>query len=203
MKGQKPERIIGIDPDVDKSGVAELHTPTGRLEATTLCFPDLMDYLRHIKANFSDKGEKVLVIVEAGWMNATNWHKLAHGQGAQHSRSRQDRAEHGAQPRGGAQDSRDVKALRDRDQRGQAAPQVLERGGRQDNARRAGKPAGGERDNAAYGEDEPRGSRCRAAIRVPFGYSGKDEIKINLFFSFGISGKGRIFAASYIFNRQT
>lgn len=74
MKGQKPERIIGIDPDVDKSGVAELHTPTGRLEATTLCFPDLMDYLRHIKANFSDKGEKVLVIVEAGWMNATNWH---------------------------------------------------------------------------------------------------------------------------------
>lgn len=74
MKGQKPERIIGIDPDVDKSGVAELHTPTGRLEATTLCFPDLMDYLQHIKANFSDKGEKVLVIVEAGWMNATNWH---------------------------------------------------------------------------------------------------------------------------------
>jgi len=74
MKGQKPERIIGIDPDVDKSGVAELHTPTGRLEATTLYFPDLMDYLQHIKANFSDKGEKVLVIVEAGWMNATNWH---------------------------------------------------------------------------------------------------------------------------------
>lgn len=74
MKGQKPERIIGIDPDVDKSGVAEFNIPARRMEAATLCFADLMDYLQHIKANFSDKGEKVLVIVEAGWMNATNWH---------------------------------------------------------------------------------------------------------------------------------
>ena len=70
----KTNRIIAIDPDVDKSGVAELHVPTRRIEATTLGFADLMDYLQHIKANFSDKGEKVLVIVEAGWMNATNWH---------------------------------------------------------------------------------------------------------------------------------
>ena len=68
------ERIIGIDPDVDKSGVAELHTATRRIEATTLCFSDLMDYLHHIKTDFCDKGEKVVVVVEAGWMNATNWH---------------------------------------------------------------------------------------------------------------------------------
>lgn len=66
--------IIGIDPDVDKSGVAELHIGTRRIEAATLCFPELMDYLRHIKENFADKGEKVVVAVEAGWMNATNWH---------------------------------------------------------------------------------------------------------------------------------
>ena len=70
----KAERIITIDPDVDKSGVAELHVPTRRIEATTLSFADLMDYLQHVKANFADKGESVLVIVEAGWMNASNWH---------------------------------------------------------------------------------------------------------------------------------
>ena len=70
----KAERIIAIDPDVDKSGVAELHVPTKRIEATTLSFSALMDYLQHVKANFAEKGENVLVIVEAGWMNASNWH---------------------------------------------------------------------------------------------------------------------------------
>lgn len=70
----KTNRIIAIDPDVDKSGVAELHVPTRRIEATTLCFPDLMDYLQHVKANLTDKGESVVVIVEAGWMNESNWH---------------------------------------------------------------------------------------------------------------------------------
>ena len=71
---ERYDRIIAIDPDVDKSGVAELHTPTRRIEATTLCFADLMDYLQHVRQNFAGKGEKVAVIVEAGWMNATNWH---------------------------------------------------------------------------------------------------------------------------------
>lgn len=71
---ERYDRIIATDPDVDKSGVAEFHLATRRIEAATLCFADLMDYLQHIRRNFADKGEKVLVIVEAGWMNATNWH---------------------------------------------------------------------------------------------------------------------------------
>lgn len=71
---ERCNRIIGIDPDVDKSGVAEFHIATRRIEATTFCFSDLMDYLQHIKTDFGDKGEKVIVVVEAGWMNATNWH---------------------------------------------------------------------------------------------------------------------------------
>lgn len=70
----KAERIIAIDPDVDKSGVAELHVPTRRIEATALRFANLMDYLQHVKENFAGKGESVVVIVEAGWMNASNWH---------------------------------------------------------------------------------------------------------------------------------
>lgn len=71
---ERPERIIGIDPDVDKSGVAEFHLAKRRIEATTLCFSDLMDYLQHIKTEYGENGEKVVVVVEAGWMNATNWH---------------------------------------------------------------------------------------------------------------------------------
>ena len=74
MNMKKYDRYIAIDPDVDKSGVAEFNIPARRMEAATLCFADLMDYLQHIRRNFADKGEKVLVIVEAGWMNASNWH---------------------------------------------------------------------------------------------------------------------------------
>lgn len=70
----KTNRIIAIDPDVDKSGVAELLISTRSIEAGTLSFSDLMDYLQYVKANISDKGGNVLVIVEAGWMNASNWH---------------------------------------------------------------------------------------------------------------------------------
>ena len=70
----KTNRIIAIDPDVDKSGVAELLISTRSIEAAALSFADLVDYLQHVKANFADKGESVVVIVEAGWMNASNWH---------------------------------------------------------------------------------------------------------------------------------
>ena len=68
------DRIIAIDPDVERSGVAELHVETQMLEVTTLAFPALMDYLQHIKHQFADQGERVCVVVEAGWMNASNWH---------------------------------------------------------------------------------------------------------------------------------
>ena len=66
--------IIAIDPDVEKSGVAELHVGTRRLEVTTLSFPALMDYLQYMEREFADKGERLRVVVEAGWMNASNWH---------------------------------------------------------------------------------------------------------------------------------
>ena len=68
------DRIIAIDPDVERSGVAELHVEAQMLEVTTLAFPALMDYLQHIKHQFADQGERVCVVVEAGWMNASNWH---------------------------------------------------------------------------------------------------------------------------------
>ena len=33
-----------------------------------------MDYLQYMKREFSGNGEKILVVVEAGWMNSSNWH---------------------------------------------------------------------------------------------------------------------------------
>ena len=41
--------IIGIDPDVEASGVATLIRRTKKIEATTMKLPALMDYLRRVR----------------------------------------------------------------------------------------------------------------------------------------------------------
>lgn len=64
------DRIIGIDPDIDRSGVCCLYTPTRRVEVSTMDFPHLLEYL----SEFEGK-EDVVVVVEAGWKNAiSNYH---------------------------------------------------------------------------------------------------------------------------------
>lgn len=71
----KRDRVIGIDPDCDRSGITELHVKSRCLNVTTLSFPLLMDYLRFLKSEFVDKmGESVVVVIEAGWKNESNWH---------------------------------------------------------------------------------------------------------------------------------
>ena len=69
--------VIGIDPDVDKSGVAFLECSTRKLEITTLSFPDLLDYLQWVKKQAGTNPQSVRVIIEAGWLNQSNWHLTA------------------------------------------------------------------------------------------------------------------------------
>ena len=68
------DRVIAIDPDVERSGVAELEVRTRKLEVFTLAFPALMDYLQFMKQRVELDNETLCVVVEAGWMNASNWH---------------------------------------------------------------------------------------------------------------------------------
>lgn len=71
----KRDRVIGIDPDCDKSGVTELHIKSRSLNVTNLSFPLLVDYLKCMKEDFVDRQkESIIVVVEAGWMNESNWH---------------------------------------------------------------------------------------------------------------------------------
>ncbi|MDR1884275.1 MAG: hypothetical protein LBR26_16065 [Prevotella sp.] len=70
----KYDNIIAIDPDVDKSGVALLKPATRQLEVTSLSFPQLLDYLKYVKKEHDKTGETVIVLVEAGWLNKSNWH---------------------------------------------------------------------------------------------------------------------------------
>lgn len=61
---------IGIDPDVEKSGVAVLNKQTKCLELHSLSFTELLNLFITQKAS----GNPSVVIVEAGWLNQGNWH---------------------------------------------------------------------------------------------------------------------------------
>lgn len=68
--------LIGIDPDVDKSGVAIKSKKNISLH--NWGFFELFDNLLTLKK----EGAQMLVIVEAGWLNKSNWHKNDKGSAA-------------------------------------------------------------------------------------------------------------------------
>ena len=64
--------IVGIDPDIDKSGVCVLDPKGRQVQATVASFPDLVSYFEK-QSKQSDID--TTVVVEASWMhNKTNWH---------------------------------------------------------------------------------------------------------------------------------
>lgn len=72
---EKYDRVVGIDPDVGRSGVGVVHVRTRKTEMLAMPFPLLMDYLHDMATGCTgNRGEKVLVVVEAGWLNRSNWH---------------------------------------------------------------------------------------------------------------------------------
>ena len=68
MMNNNYTHYIGIDPDVDKNGVAIVEKATRNIEVRSLDFGDTLDYLRGFI------GKPVKVYVEAGWLCRTNWH---------------------------------------------------------------------------------------------------------------------------------
>lgn len=70
--------VIGIDPDVEKNGVAVVEKETRQMECAALSFADLLDYLQWVAKRSVQVGASVKVYIEAGWLNRGNWH-LQHG----------------------------------------------------------------------------------------------------------------------------
>ena len=66
--------IIGIDPDVEKNGVAIVEKETKHLECAALTFAQTLDYLQWVSQRTAETGAHVKVYVEAGWLNNSNWH---------------------------------------------------------------------------------------------------------------------------------
>lgn len=75
----KSKIYVGIDPDVSKSGVAVWDVLKKNLELDNLKFFDLFQNLVYLKNNF---GERLIVIIEAGWLNKSNWHAVKCGNSA-------------------------------------------------------------------------------------------------------------------------
>ena len=71
---KKYDVVIGIDPDVDKSGVAYVEPESRILEAMSLTFADLLDYLQELRDILTERGQTFVVVVEAGWLNKAHWH---------------------------------------------------------------------------------------------------------------------------------
>ena len=68
---KKEKALIGIDPDTDKSGIAFING--AHLELNNLNFFELFDYLKAQQLAFPD----LVVYVECGFLNSSNWHKSA------------------------------------------------------------------------------------------------------------------------------
>lgn len=68
------DKVIAIDPDTQKSGVCLLDVKTKGVEVCSLSFPNLLDYLKLKRDECVKSGENLCVVVEAGWVNKSNWH---------------------------------------------------------------------------------------------------------------------------------
>lgn len=62
--------IIGIDPDIEKNGVAVLYRLSKEISLHSLPFPQALTFIRSL----AEKNNSLVVIVEAGWRNKSNFH---------------------------------------------------------------------------------------------------------------------------------
>ncbi len=74
--GIRAEKIyIGIDPDVDKNGIAVLNLKTRKLTVKQLPFAETIKWVNTLyEQALQGNNHGFKVIIEAGWLNKSNWH---------------------------------------------------------------------------------------------------------------------------------
>lgn len=70
----KYDVLIGIDPDVERSGLAILGLYDMKLTVNSHPFPELLEIVRSVAFEGAELGHATVVYVEAGWKNKSNWH---------------------------------------------------------------------------------------------------------------------------------
>ncbi|MFA5307508.1 MAG: hypothetical protein WC365_08725 [Candidatus Babeliales bacterium] len=75
LKSKMKTLLIGIDPDVDKSGFCAYRTDLGQItQLTTFDLCDTFRWILDYQNDSKDLGFDLIVLVEAGWNNKTNFH---------------------------------------------------------------------------------------------------------------------------------
>jgi len=72
-KHKNYDYIIAIDPDVDKSGLAELYPSTGDCELSSRTFPELIDEIISIKKESEMYKQTLIVVIEIDTTTTHNW----------------------------------------------------------------------------------------------------------------------------------
>ena len=79
-KNKKADFVIGIDPDVDRNGCALLNVEARKMIVNMLPFPKLIDFIAEQNHDIQSIGKRLIVVIEAGWMNKSNFHiRTRHG----------------------------------------------------------------------------------------------------------------------------
>lgn len=79
----KYDVYIGIDPDSVKSGVGIVKRETRDVDAWSASFSEVVDFLASVKERARTENVRVLIVVEAGWLNESNWHIMPRDSRAQ------------------------------------------------------------------------------------------------------------------------
>ena len=71
--------VIGIDPDIDRCGIAVISKARREMEVDYLNFPEILDKVKAVYAKWEKEYKEIapnsfMVYVEAGWLNKGNWH---------------------------------------------------------------------------------------------------------------------------------
>ena len=73
---KKYDIIVGIDPDVEKSGVATLRLPSKYANFNAFTFAQTMKYFDLLKEVQQEDKKTIAIVVEASWMIKANWHLM-------------------------------------------------------------------------------------------------------------------------------
>lgn len=71
---QKADVIVGIDPDIENSGVCIIKPKEKSICISSASITELMYIFKGMEVDSKEKGEKIRIFVEAGWKNESNWH---------------------------------------------------------------------------------------------------------------------------------
>lgn len=70
----EPTITIGIDPDIEASGVAIVANTDKRLHLCRMGLPEIIHLSERIAELYPDSQAAIKIYVEGGWLNQSNWH---------------------------------------------------------------------------------------------------------------------------------